>query len=69
MKILISDHKKVQDCVVWLKEHIGPVLPHSGGNLVRGEGWAYWINNSTITVELTDDVDSETAMIFMLMWS
>jgi hypothetical protein len=67
---------KARDCVHWLIENVGPILPHSGGSHVRGLGWSVWVNVDSLNtkffhaqVELTSDVDDETQLMFMLRWS
>lgn len=74
-RIKITDLDRAQECVQWMMKHIGPQLPGTVGTVVRGEGWRFWVSlatpelNCAVNIELTEDVDSETAMMFMLKWA
>lgn len=74
MQIKINNIEHAGKCVQWLMENVGPQIPGQVGTVVRGEGWKFWcrladLSEWEVTVELTDDVDEETATMFMLKWS
>lgn len=69
------DAERARAIVQWLTDNVGEVLPHAGGNLVRGVGWSMsyrQINpmQHRVRFELdTDLVDPDTAVMFALRWS
>lgn len=73
-RIQTDNLEKAAECIHWVITNIGPQCPGQVGTVCRGEGWIFWTRlvdgyNWQITVELTDDVDTETATIFMLKWA
>ena len=70
MKIEKSGLKEAAQVLNWLIEKVGPRLPNSGINVI-GTGWSIRPNviKNTYIIELTEHVDEETQLIFMLKWS
>lgn len=75
MIIDTRDHEHARAIVEWLTANVGEVLPHAGGNLVRGVGWSMTYQQINpmqhrVRFELdTDLVDPDTAVMFALRWS
>ena len=73
MKIKTKDYTHAESMLTWLLNNVGPIKPHSGTGY-RGEGWNMYVyadiyNDTTVDVELTDDVDEETRVWFYLKFS
>ena len=70
MKIEKSGLKEAAQVFNWLIEKVGPRLPNPGINVI-GTGWSIRPNviKNTYIIELTEHVDEETQLIFMLKWA
>jgi hypothetical protein len=71
-KLIFTDPDKARKCIMWLMTNVGSVKPHAGGPLIRGAGWRSWVENydKLVThVELDNNVDEETHILFMLKWA
>lgn len=75
LKIKITDHERASGVVQWLLDNVGPQESSTVGTVIRGAGWLigynfYFDSNlPTYTIELDDNVDEETQLLFALKWS
>ena len=70
MKIEKTNVEDTAKVLNWLVDNVGERLPNSGSNL-NGVGWCIRCNTymDTYIIELTEHVDEETQLIFMLKWA
>jgi hypothetical protein len=73
-KLTFTDMIRGRACVQWLIHEIGPVTHSSGGTAIAGEGWTAvvgikWLGAPVLWVELSEHVDEDTRMMFILRWS
>jgi hypothetical protein len=75
LKIKLTDPERAPAIVQWLLDNVGPQEFGSVGTVVRGAGWLigynfYFDSNlPTYIIELDDNVDEETQLLFALRWS
>lgn len=74
MRIRFHDSERARDCVQWLIKNVGPRQPGVTGTILHGIGWTTTIHLDYHTgcmfeVEITEDVDKDTAMMFALRWA
>lgn len=70
MKIEKSNLEDTAKVFHWLVENVGERLPNSGSN-INGIGWCIRPHSymNRYIIELTEHVDEETQLLFMLKWS
>lgn len=73
-KLKFTDMIRGRECVQWLIHEIGPVTYGSGGPTIAGEGWNAVVGirgdaDPVLWVELSEHVDEDTRMMFVLRWS
>ena len=73
MIIRLHDPNNARACIQWLIKNVGPHRPGITGPVLHGTGWnsRSWCNDTgcMFEIEITKDVDEETAMIFALKWA
>ena len=71
--IRLHDPDRARACIQWLIKNVGPREPGITGTSLHGIGWSSRIHLEYYTgcmfeIEITKDVDEETAMMFALRW-
>ena len=76
MAVIIQFHDadRARACVQWLIKNVGPQQPGVTGTMLHGIGWCTRIRldyhaGCMFEVEITNDVDEDTTMMFALRWA
>jgi hypothetical protein len=70
-KIEIVGKQRLIDCLKWLVQNVGQGV-YDNGEIMHGNGWIirYHYNLKRVySVELSDNVDLDTQLLFALKWS